>query len=112
MNDATDKAILTVVIIIALLIGLFYMRPWRSGYFVRTTRSVPVYTETVRTTSPSSHTTSTVQTGTSSTTTTTTTVHEGETTVCTMEARQCPDGSYVGRSGPQCAFAPCPGPTR
>lgn len=29
--------------------------------------------------------------------------------MCTMEAKQCPDGSYVGRSGPNCAFAPCPG---
>jgi hypothetical protein len=28
---------------------------------------------------------------------------------CTMEAKQCPDGSYVGRSGPKCEFAPCPG---
>lgn len=28
--------------------------------------------------------------------------------VCTMEALQCPDGSYVGRQGPQCAFAACP----
>lgn len=28
---------------------------------------------------------------------------------CTMEARQCPDGSYVGRTGPNCEFAPCPG---
>lgn len=27
---------------------------------------------------------------------------------CTMEARLCPDGSYVGRSGPDCAFAACP----
>ncbi len=27
---------------------------------------------------------------------------------CTMEAMQCPDGSYVGRQGPNCAFAPCP----
>ncbi len=27
---------------------------------------------------------------------------------CTMEAKLCPDGSYVGRSGPDCAFAPCP----
>lgn len=27
---------------------------------------------------------------------------------CTMEAKLCPDGSYVGRSGPQCAFAECP----
>jgi hypothetical protein len=28
---------------------------------------------------------------------------------CTEEARQCPDGSYVGRSGPDCAFI-CPAP--
>jgi hypothetical protein len=28
---------------------------------------------------------------------------------CTMEARQCPDGSYVGRTGPNCEFAACPG---
>lgn len=28
--------------------------------------------------------------------------------VCTMEAKQCPDGSYVGRSGPNCEFAECP----
>ncbi len=27
---------------------------------------------------------------------------------CTMEARVCPDGSSVGRSGPRCEFAPCP----
>jgi hypothetical protein len=27
---------------------------------------------------------------------------------CTEEALQCPDGSYVGRTGPVCAFAPCP----
>lgn len=29
--------------------------------------------------------------------------------VCTMEAKLCPDGSAVGRSGPKCEFAPCPG---
>lgn len=27
---------------------------------------------------------------------------------CTMEAKQCSNGSYVGRSGPKCEFAPCP----
>jgi murein DD-endopeptidase MepM/ murein hydrolase activator NlpD len=27
---------------------------------------------------------------------------------CTMEAKLCPDGSAVGRSGPNCQFAPCP----
>jgi hypothetical protein len=27
---------------------------------------------------------------------------------CTMEAKLCPDGSAVGRVGPNCEFAPCP----
>ncbi len=26
---------------------------------------------------------------------------------CTAEAKRCPDGSYVGRTGPNCTFAPC-----
>ena len=29
-------------------------------------------------------------------------------TACTEEAKQCPDGSYVGRTEPQCRFADCP----
>jgi hypothetical protein len=28
---------------------------------------------------------------------------------CTMEAKACPDGSFVGRVAPNCEFAPCPG---
>lgn len=27
---------------------------------------------------------------------------------CTMEAKICPDGTSVGRTGPNCEFAPCP----
>lgn len=27
---------------------------------------------------------------------------------CTLEAKLCPDGSYVGRTGPNCEFAECP----
>lgn len=30
-------------------------------------------------------------------------------TMCTMDAMLCPDGSYVGRSGPNCEFTACPG---
>ncbi|MCI0503359.1 hypothetical protein L0Y65_01455 [Candidatus Micrarchaeota archaeon] len=30
------------------------------------------------------------------------------TTACTEEAKICPDGSAVGRIGPDCEFAPCP----
>lgn len=31
-----------------------------------------------------------------------------EPVACTAEAKQCPDGSYVGRIGPNCEFAECP----
>lgn len=27
---------------------------------------------------------------------------------CTPDVMRCPDGSYTGRSGPDCAFLPCP----
>ena len=30
-----------------------------------------------------------------------------EIVACTMDAKQCPDGSYVGRTGPNCEFV-CP----
>jgi hypothetical protein len=33
---------------------------------------------------------------------------EINTIACTEEAKLCPDGSAVGRTGPQCEFAPCP----
>lgn len=35
-------------------------------------------------------------------------VKEPKIIACTMEARLCPDGSYVGRTGPNCEFADCP----
>lgn len=33
---------------------------------------------------------------------------KNEPVACTMEAMQCSDGSYVGRSGPNCEFTACP----
>jgi hypothetical protein len=36
-------------------------------------------------------------------------VSPGDTQIaCTMEARLCPDGSYVGRTGSRCEFSACP----
>ncbi|MBW2965051.1 DUF333 domain-containing protein [Candidatus Woesearchaeota archaeon] len=32
----------------------------------------------------------------------------GKQVACTEEAKMCPDGSAVGRTGPDCEFAPCP----
>lgn len=34
-------------------------------------------------------------------------VNKNEQAFCTMEAKMCPDGSYVGREGPNCEFAKC-----
>ena len=36
-------------------------------------------------------------------------LNEGGEVVCTDDAMLCPDGSAVGRIGPDCAFAPCSG---
>ena len=52
------------------------------------------------------HATATPQTATKATTTP---IHRSA-NVCTMEAKMCPDGSSVSRSGPKCSFAPCPNP--
>ena len=35
-------------------------------------------------------------------------VQPDEVAMCTMDAKMCPDGSYVGRTGPNCEFSPCP----
>ena len=32
----------------------------------------------------------------------------GDQVFCTMDAKMCPDGSYVGRVAPNCEFAACP----
>ncbi|MBX7081240.1 MAG: hypothetical protein K1X88_18715 [Nannocystaceae bacterium] len=37
-----------------------------------------------------------------------TTKPDGKGGVCTEEAKVCPDGSSVSRSGPNCEFAACP----
>ncbi len=33
---------------------------------------------------------------------------EPEQVFCALDAKLCPDGSYVGRSGPKCEFSACP----
>lgn len=33
---------------------------------------------------------------------------ETDTVFCTQDAKLCPDGSYVGRTGPNCEFSACP----
>lgn len=37
---------------------------------------------------------------------------EREAYACDADAKMCPDGTAVGRSGPKCEFAPCPSPER
>lgn len=36
-------------------------------------------------------------------------ISETQPVACTLDAKICPDGSAVGRTGPNCEFAPCPG---
>lgn len=36
---------------------------------------------------------------------------DGDEIFCTMDAMQCPDGSFVGRVPPNCEFAACPAST-
>ncbi len=38
-----------------------------------------------------------------------TSTEEDEMIACPMDAKSCPDGSFVGREAPDCEFAPCPG---
>lgn len=38
-----------------------------------------------------------------------TTPPDEDVVMCTMDAKICPDGSSVGRTGPNCEFAQCPG---
>jgi len=33
---------------------------------------------------------------------------QGDQVVCAQDVKECPDGSYVSRQPPSCAFAPCP----
>lgn len=106
MNNSTDKAILTVVLGIVFLIALLYLTTLRARFRTEVIHTAPAaHTNTVRTTTVPGSSSSSTNTYTS---TTTTTVSGEETVACTMDARQCPDGSYVGRTGPQCSFAPCP----
>ncbi|QQR92195.1 MAG: hypothetical protein IPJ89_03470 [Candidatus Iainarchaeum archaeon] len=44
--------------------------------------------------------------------TTTVTPHPIENVACTLDAKACPDGSFVGRVAPNCEFAACPGPSQ
>ncbi len=36
---------------------------------------------------------------------------DGNGQICTLEAKSCGDGTYVGRTGPNCEFEKCPGKT-
>lgn len=37
-------------------------------------------------------------------------INTNQPVACTKEAKMCPDGSYVGRTGPNCEFTPCTQP--
>lgn len=39
-------------------------------------------------------------------------INSNDPIACTQEAKLCPDGSAVSRTGPNCEFAPCPTPAK
>jgi hypothetical protein len=123
--DATNRSIVTVMAIILVVILLLLLIPRTVGYtratvyqqrvVPMTMMSVPWY-RTISTSLTPVRTTPTVTTHSTSSTyypPATVTYQPGTTSsstyTCTADAMQCPDGSYVSRSGPQCQFAACPG---
>ena len=68
---------------------------------------IPIYFEGVA--PQGGNTSSGGNTATTPTPSSTSTPPPDEPVFCTADAMQCPDGSYVGRQGPRCEFAPCPG---
>jgi hypothetical protein len=121
MGDNTNRGIITAIIVIVIIIAAITVWPRTSVAYTypsspiihrvvptQTVITQPTYVQTTphtRTTSSTVMTTHTYQYQPPSTTTTY--YHENDGGVCTMDAQQCPDGSYVGRTGPSCEFAPC-----
>jgi hypothetical protein len=120
-TDDTNRALVTVMIIILFIILLAWLLP--RVYVGRTASVQRVVPATVSTpwyrtisTSLTPVRTTPVQTYSQTSTNTyyppaTVTYTPGTTNTytCPADAMQCPDGSYVGRTGPQCQFSPCPG---
>lgn len=107
--DGVNKTLVVIMIIILVIIGISLFAP-RSGvalnrpYIAYVERHVPQEKSTVYR-QPASSTRYVSQSYTYIPGRVD--VYEGSTQVCTMDALRCPDGSYVGRTGPNCSFAPC-----
>jgi len=118
--DSLSRALVGIMIIIIVVIAVVWLWPRRSAavavngyspYVTYVDRYVPPRTQLAASVVPVSTATTTYTYTTQPKTvqyvyttpgTTTTTQ-----TVCPMDAMQCPNGTYVGRTGPQCSFAPC-----
>lgn len=106
------QKVLVVIIVLAILVGIgfftlsnyVYIENPDNGLQVPATSS-PVTPETPATTTVPNQPTGSNNSGTNNPGTS-----NPDTGVyaCTMDAKMCPDGSYVGRSGPRCEFTACP----
>ncbi len=98
MNDLVNKSILAVVLVAILAIVGYYVwyEPQRRASSLETapgpTASATIPASPLPTPFPSA----------------TALSPSGEPVFCTQDAMECPDGSFVGRVGPNCEFAPCP----
>jgi hypothetical protein len=132
MNNNTSKIIIAVIIIILALfaLGLFVSTSDEEVQVNQPVTSVASFEECVAAGNPvmeseprqcasggTTYTESTTKNPVNVIITSTTTISSTtsapsapeEQILCTMDAKQCPDGSYVGRQGPRCEFAACPG---
>lgn len=96
------------ILILLVLIGTGVWFFWQDSVSRNTVTTPPV--ETFQETTTQQETTNPTPTRPVTPTPTTTPEVPESTTMCTMDVRQCADGSYVGRIPPSCSFAPCPTP--
>ena len=115
MSDSTHNALVTVMIIIAVIIAIILLgRGLTNGALYRYQQASAINVYQIDKTQPSYSSVVTAYsrpsrpTNFGSSHSSTTTQYQYETTyVCPMDAMRCADGSYVGRSGPSCQFY-CP----
>jgi hypothetical protein len=88
MNDSISQRTIVAVLMLVLIVSAIYFFSTKVGNSLETQdSSPPAETETEVSPKPG----------------------EGEQVFCTLDAKQCPDGSYVGRVPPNCEFEACPG---
>ena len=104
-----NSSVVSIILFVLLCIGLVFFLVNTSGV----AKNIPTTTQSTSTSSNNESTSTSDSSSTSLSVSTTTTnkdtgINTNPPIACTMEAKLCSDGSYVGRTGPYCEFSPCP----